>query len=306
MPSRPVSLAIIAFWLVTTGWLVGLELVQVERAAETPPYSIDLADEAIRVVASERWACTLNGRKIGNVQTAITYHNEDDTFELAATSKTLDLLDLELPIFGHVKIEAKGPDERTNGFEDRIGVTRDGILRWARTSAHLTASVRDQSVSGHFELSAQVRGGRLERSVKFTAKDMGTYELKLDPVEPPQGRVLNPMHPVPRIIGLRLGQSWRQPVADPRSDILRAALAQLAESFGGKAPRLPEPPRSVAARVLPELRTLWFNNFDTPCFVIEFTAGDDYLARTWVRAVDGAVLRQEADVHGDALVLQRE
>ncbi|HEY1378859.1 MAG TPA: hypothetical protein VGF55_18810 [Gemmataceae bacterium] len=292
MPSRPVTLAIVAFWLLTAGWFVARDVLPHWRTGDPPPFTIEFADEALKNVF-QRWTALRNGEKIGTIKTGQAYQESDDTFELSAAA-TQD--GLRLAAFGPVTITARE-------FHDRVRINRDGELRAVATDATLALNGAGPEMVGRFRLSAAVRGGRLERHALFEVPGLVKSEPVLEPTDPPRGRVLNPMHPVPRITGLRPGQEWRQPLIDPRSDLLRAALTQLA---GGRLPGLPDPPTELAARVLPEPEVVSWNSEQHVCYVIEYRGGEDYVAHTWVRVSDGAVMRQEADAHGETLVLQRE
>jgi hypothetical protein len=169
-------------------------------------------------------------------------------------------------------------------YVDSVRVTRDGELRAMRTAARLTAP--KLSLSAQFEVVAHVRHGKLERRVAFELLGLGRRDHTLDPIDPPRGNVLNPMHPVPRITGLRPGQEWHQPLTDTRSDIIREI-----------GPWMPEAPKAMLARVPRETRTMDWNGETHVCLIIEYL-GDEYTAQTWVRESDGMVLRQEADAHG--------
>jgi hypothetical protein len=290
MPSRPVIIAIVAFWLLTAGWFVARDFTSAGRPGDPPPFTIELSDEAQPMTVPERWTCTLNGRKIGTMSTTLSYQPTDDTFELRAKSAEISFLELDLPREGHVSMLVKD-------YDDRVRITREGEFRAMRTAATLSVKGIGQA---KVDISAEVRGGRLERHLSFEVPGLVTYASTLEPTDPPRGNVLNPMHPVPRITGLHAGQTWRQPLIDPRIDILRAAAAQLPI----KLP-LPELPRALAARVLPDPQPIEWNGTHS-CLVIECRDDEDYVARTWVNIIDGAVLRQEAGAHGEMIVLQRE
>jgi len=289
MPSRLVTVAIIAFWSLTVGWFVARDVLPHWRTGDPPPYTIELADEALRQIVPTRWTFTVNGRKVGVIRTALHYRDADDTFELTATCPEMTLAQLVLPAVGKVEILA-------TEYDDSVRVTRDGGLRSTHTAVKL--AVPALGWAGRFETTADVRNGRLDRRGTIDAPVIGRRDLALDPTDPPRGNVLNPMHPVPRVTGLRPGREWRQPLADPRSDILRA----LARQFGLT---LPDPPAALPARVLPDTQVIEWNGEQHVCLVVEYT-GDEYTARTWVRQNDGTVMRQDADAHGEALVLQRE
>jgi hypothetical protein len=288
MPSRPVTLVIVACWLVTAGWFVSRDVLPRWRAGEPPPYTIELADEALRQVVPTRWTFTINGAEVGTIRTALQYRESDDTFELSATCPAMTLA-----VVGPIEVVA-------TDYDDGIRVTRDGELRAMHTAVRL--AVRGLGLQARFEMWAEVRNGRLERRAEFDAPGLGRSDLALDPTDVPRGSVLNPMHPVPRITGLRPGQEWRQPLTDPRSDIVRAVVARLA---GSEAPNLSGAPDVLQARVLTEPQPVDWNGESHVCLVVEYR-GEEHTARTWVRQSDGMVLRQEADAHGETLVLQRE
>jgi hypothetical protein len=279
MPSRPVTFAIIAFWLLTAGWFVSRDVLPHWRTGEPPPYTIDLADETLQHVVI-RWTFTLNDRKAGTIRTGLIYRDSDDTFEWTASSP-----ELTLATIGEISVVVRD-------FDDAARVTREGDLRALKTNVRL--GVQGLNLTATFEMTADVRQGRLYRHALFAAPGFARREWTLEPTDPPRGNVLNPMHPIPRITGLRPGQEWRQPLTDPRSDIIRTIM-----------PGLPESPPALQARVLMEPRIIEWNGESHTCLVIEYS-GDEYTARTWVRESDGMVLRQEAEAHGETLVLQRE
>jgi hypothetical protein len=237
-----------------------------------------------------RWTFSINGQKGDALRTVMRYHEADDTFELSGTCPRTTLAKI-----GDVEVLARD-------YEDTVRVTANGELRRMHSAVRLVLRGFGPELEARFETNAEVRRGRLERSGVFEAPGLGRTELTLDPTDPPRGSVLNPMHPVPRISGLRPGQEWRQPLTDPRSDILRAVVAR---ALGGQSPSFAAPPAALLARVLPEPQMMEWNAESHLCLVIEYR-GEEYTARTWVRQTDGMVLRQEADAHGETVVLQRE
>jgi hypothetical protein len=151
------------------------------------------------------------------------------------------------------------------------------------------------------KLEGEVRNGQF-----YGKCAIGSFERDLDPVPVARrGNVLMPMHPVNKIKidKLHPGQTWTMPLVNPLADALR----------GGDSG-----PRTIRARVLPELEELpnplskMTPGHTKPilCLVIEYDADDDSARktkpRTWVRAADGLVVRQEADVGGERMVMQRD
>jgi hypothetical protein len=288
VPSRTATVAIIAIWLFTAGWMIVRDLLPAWRSGDPPPYTIELADEALPTVVPTRWTCTINGVETGTVLTSLAYKPDDDTFELAAKSEKLRL-------FSHIAMEARK-------YEDRVRVTRDGELRSMRVHATVALAIGGLDFTGRIALSAEVQHGRLERHLLLESPGIGQYAPTLESTDPPRGSVLNPMNPVPRIKGLQPGQSWRQPLSDPRIDILQAAAAR----SGVKMPFLPEAPKFVIARVLPKPQPLLRNTAKTLCLVIEYRGGDDFVAKTWVQVVNGDVVCQEAEAYGEKWALTRD
>ncbi len=294
MPPRTVTLAIVAFWLATAGWFVARDVWPHIRRGEPPPYTIELADEALRHYVPVRWEFRRNGTKLGVIITTLGYREEDDTFELHADCREMTLANV-----GPIEIVARN-------YSDLVRVTREGELRAMQTDVTLAVTGLGPEVTGDAHIAAEQRRGRLERRVRLEAPLMGKFEPDLEPGEPVRGSVLNPTHPVNTITGLRPGQRWRQPLTDPRTEIVRAALAQW---LGGQAPLPDAAPTVLEAWVNPEVQTLEWETVNHPCLVIEYRGevqGEEFRARTWVRQPDGAVLRQEAETHGEKLVLQRE
>lgn len=287
MPPRYLSLAIVAFWLATMGWLVYRDLWPRLRSGAPPAFAIDLVDEAQQFAQPTRWSVhrkdSLTGReqRLGRLRTWVEYRAADDTFALQS-----EMTNVRLAL----------------GFEvarlaSTYRVDRDGRLRALEAvligdlggtkllEARLEGQVRDQQFHATFRSDP----GVLDQV-------LGKSELVLRPVPvSASGSVLNPLHPVNRVAGLRPGMAWRLPLVDPLSDALAA-------TFPGAAPG----PRFLDAQVRAEPRPLTWNNQEVACLVIDYHQGGDTSARTWVRQRDGLVLRQEAHVKGEMLILQRE
>jgi hypothetical protein len=286
-------LLIVAFWAVTTGWLVYNDLWPRFQPGEPPPFTIDLADEASANVQKTFWTLFRDGVEVGNLETGVKYRDEDDTFEIPS------VLSLRLPVLPGDPVPVK--------IESMYRVSREGELRELAAdgqlanlvSGHLDGAVKDKMFLRHFHLIGP-----------------GGFEFKPDLKPVPvsnRGSIFNPNQPVNKLRGLRLGQRWRIPMVDPLADIVKAAFSQAVPGF-----RLPDPP-VLNAEVLPILKTLPHLELKpvtrgpppTPrrsgelCLVIQYTS-DEISARTWVRESDGVVLRQEATQHSDTWILDRD
>ncbi len=302
MPSRYTVLAILAFWVATTGWLFYRDVRPRLVPGEGPPFVIDLADEASN--RPIRWTLLKEDHKNprfrgqylnqGYAETSVGYREADDTFDIQCVFKLW------------TGKEVRGNADLTVGSHYRVN--RDGELREIRARVEVT--VGGMPIEGRLE--GPVRGGMFTPHVAVTLKfahDGIKRDLEPVPVAP-RGSVLNPMQPLNRLPGLRPGQHWRMPLVDPLSDALTAASGLLPG-----VPKKQVEARFVDAEVLPETRRpplLTFSqagvqprrqNYD--CHVIDYS-GEDFTARTWVRADDGVVLRQEVAQHEDVYILDRD
>jgi hypothetical protein len=266
--------------MATTGWLFHRDLWPKLRFGEPPPFTIDLAAEAQRNIPATYWEVYHGDRRIGQMETAIRYSEPDDTFLLVS----------------HVSRLQVGPGSplRIEHMNSVYRVTREGQLREIQVDvsfallfpvhidigARVEGEVRNQVFTPHCTL----------RSPTFMKKQ----ELDLEPVPvSASGNVLNPLHPVNRVAGLRPGQHWRMPLVDPLRDAL---AAKLGTNLGA---------RFLDAEVLPKTEPVRWGGQEWSCLVIEYHGDDGTSARTWVRESDGLVLRQLATVQGERLVLQR-
>jgi hypothetical protein len=286
MPSRLLILVILTFWLAIMGWFVARDVAPRWRAGDAPPYAIELADEALKNPVAVKWRLVRNGKEIGKLNTRMVYKEAENVFELTAESKQIDIVPA-----GPVQVAARE-------FSSTLKVNHDGELRGILAHVEFEAL----GVAVHVGVTAEIKAGRIDRTC-LVKSPAGTIMPRLDPVAYRGGMVLNPMHPVNRVAGLKAGQRWRIPLIDPFADALQATVAEMA---GAKlsGPTAEPVAQFLYAEVLGQTQDLEFEKTMQSCVVIEYT-GDDSSGRTWVRASDGLVLRQEAQLHGESLVLQR-
>lgn len=298
MPTRPFICAILLFWTGTSGWLFYRDLWPRIRPGQPPPFTIDLADEARRQIFSTRWTVYRNDQKIGRVETYVRYRAREDLFDLVSEVPETKPLEFKFAFF---QLEARKPTRFW------FAVTREGILR----ETHVLVSLHVPSITvfgipaGILEirLDGEIKNGQFEPTGSVSWNGSVTT-LALDPVPiQNQGSMLNPLNPVNRVSGLRRGQYWRMPLVDPMAESLRALVRQHpALSFVIKED---QGTQEVRAEVLAETQTIGYDNIPEPCLVIEYQ-NDRVLAHTWVRERDGLVLRQDATLGGEKLVLERE
>lgn len=286
MPSRITTFAILAFWLLTTGWFVRREILPAWGASDAPPYAIELADEAMRQAVPVTWTVSRNGEFLTTATTRAEYVEIDDTFVLSCDVRGFPLLDRgALP----VTIERLRNTNRISRAGELLGMQTEIALLAAGSRIELN-------------IAAEVRDGKAWPQCTVRSP-WGTLSPPLEAVPVATASVLNPLHPVQRVRGLHPGQRWVTPLVDPLADALRVALDRwIRDTIGGRVPWAAGPRQLIAEVTGP--RTLEWNGQDQACYVIEYR-GDDYQAASWVRVRDGLVLRQEAGAHGDEFALQR-
>jgi hypothetical protein len=294
MPSIRAVALIVIFWFSNTAYVAYRDLWPVLFASGPPPVAIDLADEAAQTIPV-RWTIHMSGqKKPGRLTTLMKYHETDDTF--AFTNRYTDLryeaasAVVVVPELTSVVRVTRGGDLREQTVDGRIelflGDARVGEAK-ARVAGHVTAGELRAAVDAEYSF-AGMRTQRLERT--------------LDPVPVPVGQPLNPLQPVNRLTDLRPGRRWVVHESNPLEDAVAAVVKEQAGQFGLV---LPEGTRErLYGEVLAELRTLEWNGEAVPCRVIEYRRQEP-VARTWVRASDGKVLKQEAFRKGEALTIVR-
>jgi hypothetical protein len=315
MPSRIVQALIVCFWLAALGWFGHREIWPQLFPGRAPPFVIELADEAT-TQGQTFWTISRDdagigkAKDIGKAKTSLKYLNADDTFELACEMKDVELYETDLYCIYMA------------AMTNRYVVTRSGELRSMSTHGELRAEARlreERHVPGTalFTVTANFEGhvedGKLLRKAKITVPFLGEIVPKLEPMDAPSGNVLNPMHPVPRVTGLRPGRRWRMPVFNPMGDAVSPTMQAAAQQskFSAKGGGVPVPtgPSYLDAEVLSEPAIIRWNGRDQECYVIDYrSAGNEQAAKTYVRVRDGLVLRQEAYLMGDRerFIMQRD
>jgi hypothetical protein len=300
MPARHYVAAILVFWAATSAWLFYRDLWPRFRPGEPPPFIIDLTTEAQRSAQHTLWDVYRGNGRIGIARTSIEYEEHDpkypDTYKFISE-------------IGQLTVGAVGPLKITG--ENLLGiyrVTREGELR--EISANGTVHVKGVGLlaslraSAELKMSGEVIGKRFVPTENYVEMGGSRLDFQLEPVEfTSHGSVLNPLHPVNRVSGLRRGQHWRIPLVDPLADSI-AALAQKDPGLAFLIKKR-EGLRVLQAEVLQDISTLTYKEREVACLVIEYR-GDDMTAHTWVRQEDGLVLRQQASLWGEELRLDRQ
>ena len=293
MPSRWLSASILAFWLATTGWLVWHDLWPIWRSGEPPPFHIDLVEE---VQKSDKHRTFWNVQRLiegadkpVNVfrgSTWVDYRPDDDTFALHAELKARkDGNSQPFKLIERFSVETMTSEYRVN---------RAGQLRALEAEVKVRAGSGGDSASLAVRIWGEVIGEKFHAHIQGIADSIdGRINMDLPPAPlSHNGSVLMPLHPVNRIQGLRLGQTWRQPLIDPFRDAMPGLSGGL---------------RYVNARVLPQPQVLKLNeHVKVSCLVIEYESEGERVGATWVEEDSERVQRQEAVLNKDTWIMKRD
>src|SRR3954452_8087205 len=233
MPGRWLSLAIIASWLGTTGWLLWRDVWPRWRPNQPPPYTIDLIEEVTTAPRSKpriRWEVSQNGQLVFRAWTWVE-RPQPEVFELKAEVKPPSGVEPEPTVaVGPARVLARRLESTYRVTQEGQLLGIEGTIEIARVEINvplpgLSGPGLSADVTAHF--SGEVRGGQFYSAVQLRSPLL-SQEVKTDLKPVPvssQGSVLLPLHPVSRIQGLRPGQEWRMAVMNP----LHAALAATAK-----------------------------------------------------------------------------
>jgi hypothetical protein len=275
MPSRPLSLAILAFWLATMGWMFYRDFLPQFQPSDTTTLAelIDLPAESR--TGRIRWAIYKGPDRVGAAQSEVKYRKLGDTYELRTD-------------FRFTRFEILGVT--VDNLTSIQRVTPTGALREDRGRAFLR-------VAGFsFEVTA---GGRVEEGVltpyvKIKPKPLDVLSPRPKPLQvSDEESVLNPMHPFDRFYNLHEGKHWRQRLANQLVNTVDRSLLDPSAWTG-----------FCEAEV--QAHDFTWNNSRVACWAIIYRKDDKEIARTWVRQSDGRILQQEVDFLETRLTLQRQ
>jgi hypothetical protein len=316
MPPRPITLAIVAFWLAVTGLFVYHDVWPSLNTSEPTLFPIDLIDEAGRETDQVSWTVLKNGVDVYFANTDWRYVPADDSFESLGqlTRKEVNTV-LEPPPagggigpqFDNVNITNSSYRIARNGrmkrllLEANYGLALPGSAPGERVRAVIEGSFAGEQFTTRLELSVPRLKGK-ELPGGLAAADLART---FGPAAPShQGLVFDPLHPFRRAPDLRDGQHWRMVVIDPFAvvPLLGGALGKKAAAPLEAAGILPDQAAyDLDARVVPGSKALAWDGKDHPCRLIT-GSGDGPPVRSltiWVRERDGVVLQQEVDLYAD-------
>lgn len=315
MPSRPVVVGIVVFWLAVLAVVVDREVVPRFFGDQPPTPEFVAVDELSQ--ATVNWtihrgkADGTSDEQIGRLTSRTDYLAADDSFRLVYNYRAVTL---RVVVF----------DVYVPTATSRMRVSRDGQLKGQELEGRAELDlgrVGKQAgllkLTGSAEVKGEVRDGVLEGTATMTSPELLGEPLTaaFTPVPVPQGQVLNPLMPVDRLRGVVPGRRWAVRQVDPLRDVvwelmlkgLHEGTARLDEGKKGVPAKLTlPPPPELLAEVLREPELLDRPSGPVWCWVIKYESTDPPIsARTYVHRDDGRVLRQEATANGERLRFER-
>src|SRR5262245_61200677 len=212
MPSRFTILGILAFWLLTSGWLFYRDIWPGLRPGEAPPFVIDLADEASARASHIRWKVFKNGMDKGYAVTSVQNNPAEDMYELHC----------EFKFFTHKGEMQLEPDQI---IASMYGVSPDGDLRQMRVSLTFKDVPKKgpSSVILHGEIRGKVENQRFKPQLQIHEPKIIKDPMELDEAQlSSHGSILNPLQPLNRLAHVRPGQRWRLTLMDPLAAVFKA------------------------------------------------------------------------------------
>jgi hypothetical protein len=274
MPPRFLTVLIVIAWTAVTSWLFYRDVWPRLRPGDPPPFKIDFADEVLVKRPPVHWTVSRNGKATYVMKSEMSYDAESDQFEMTSELSPKPGLPEDAPLFERISMKSV------------YFVTRDGEL-------HKFSVTTKAPVFGEVRLEGVYREEEL--LTKVSVPSMG-FKKDLDPVRAAaKGNALNPLQPMDRLPQVRPGQHWRMTLSEPLIDALSGIVPGLKDNSI----------KYLDAEVLGEEQSLRFGLHEESCLVIEYR-GEDARGKTWVRASDGLVLRQEFTMHDDEWVLERD
>jgi hypothetical protein len=199
MSNRWFTLAVVLFWLASMGWLVSEKVVPALRVGERPGAAPGAAP-ARQPVA---WALYLNERQLGWASTDST-ERPDRVVELR-NRVHLDRFPLKeiAPWLAKLLDPRDGDDQMAYDTDSRIELA-DGRLLGFRTSISI----------GELKDAILVHGTAEGKQLALTVRS-GDFSYDTTANLPADAVVGDSLSPRARLVGLRLGQTWTEPVYSP-------------------------------------------------------------------------------------------
>jgi hypothetical protein len=294
--------------LATTGWLFWHDLLPRWLAGEPPLFHPDFVDEVQKnTPLPTNWIVQRQEKEqtppypVFHATTSVGYNKDKDVYSLNAKLEAKKDPQLHpVTVAKLLKVNSILSAYQVNRSGQLLSLEAEVIVHLDLDPLHFFKAQADpfqKDASSNLitlKIWGEVHDQQFFAHCSAASESLGKpMQLDLPPVAVSyHGSVVMPLHPVNHIRGLRLGQSWRQPLVDPLRDAL--------PGFSGGV-------RWLNARVQPQPQMLKWDEKESSCLVIEYTNDDnETMGRTWVEQDGERVLQQEAILEGSRWIMKRE
>jgi hypothetical protein len=276
------NVTIVLFWLTTMSWLVWTKVLP-PLFAGTPPTYARTVDETAAPVG---WELLWDGQPVGSAQSEVARNTLDHTTQLWCW---VTFEDLPISKLNPLKInfinEMLERTRRTISMQAESRIEIDSLGRLLSLESTVDGGLLIDPV----QLLGLAEGGKLRLTIRS-----GDFSYKTELYLPPDRIVGDTLAPQARLPGLRIGQTWSEPV------------------YNAFMPPT-QPMEMLQAKVEREDFLLWNGQIERTLLVVYRTDSgkshsddpSEARGRTWVRR-DGIVLQQEAQMGSSVLRFVRQ
>lgn len=255
MPSRPVSILIILFWLFSTAWLVERDLLPALGVGEI---TYDRALSARAVEEPVTWEIYRDKESVGTLFFAVE-PKPDGRFHLTSRAR--------------IRVQVPPLDDTEFNVESVIIV--DPLKRLERLSVLLTLP---QSKT-QFAIHGDVHDQDLDAKLTLFVNDVEQFERDAHFNVDRETMVLDIFGQIDRLPGLYAGKTWRTKFINPVTAMLSGTLVSTSEL-------------DFIRHSVVDVETIDWHGRQVPCFKVEHRY-QKAAPNSWARQPDGKVLVQE-------------
>ena len=279
MTSRPFIIFVVAFWLLSMGWLVTTKVLPALQQGTPPDINQEFAKKEEEPPPPVAWELTWNDKPIGTtVSQAYSDNGEPGEFRSLVQLRGLPVKEVAHEFLGGLSFLA---DSVLGSAQARIDLTIATRLRldWEGELEGFESSVRsNEAMDLIFVRGSRTEDDRLRLSL---VSGDSSFDVPQEFNLPPKSRYAEAFSPRTRMQGLSVGQKWTTPVVNP---LATSNSVRLVESL-------------VESR---EIITWRDQPVETFTVVYRYDSGSgsaarDPVGKAWVQD-DGLVIRQELPI----------
>ncbi len=307
MLSKRNTIIIILFWFATFSWYLYREwYIWFSTSNTAPSIFLDLSDEISGRPVN--WTVYVNGNESGNAFSVFRYYKDSEEY---LNQQILKKFGYQLQI-GKLKVEAKIPSWNQETFS-----SLKGELKRFTSRIDIRIELFGTEIKAIIDIQGTVHDDEITGTVLVESPLIGVknrIESVYGPIPIKSHNVFHPLQLTHRLQGVYPGRSWKVSNYDPIQESMRIALTKMIDKIlASNNQKLPFPiklptekaPLDLIAEVLPNAETITWEEKPIRCYVISYKT-DDWETKIYVRVRDGYVLRQEAHIQNETIVIERQ